>query len=478
MKKVRKAGRIFNGIYLDYAASTPVAPEVMRLMQSYFSKTFGNPGSLHSFGQEAMAAIDGARETIAKAIHADFREVLFTSGATEANNLALRGIVRGIKYRESRIRNKELRTRNSKTAISNYKFLIPNFRPKVIVSAIEHESILDTAYALEGEGVEVVILPVDKEGMVNLKKLEEELDERTVLVSVMYVNNEIGSLQPIGKIKSVIENWKLSSGGGSASGGKIGNSKAVYPLLHTDAAQAFKYFECDVQKLGVDLMTLSSQKIYGPKGAGALYVRNQELGIRKRESGTGNPESGIRNQESGTQRNGSIIPNSKFLIPFVTGGGQEFGLRSGTENVPAIAGFGNAVALAETKRKEHAKKVGEMKNHFWRELKKIYPKAEVNGNYESGIRNQETTRIAPHILSVYFPTEFAGDFLVKLDMAGIAASSGSACSARSFTPSHVLEALGLSSERVRGSVRFSFGTPTTRREINEALRRMRKILNK
>lgn len=453
-------------IYLDYAASTPVAHEVKRAMDPYFFDIFGNPGSLHSFGQKAMAAVDAARETIGKAIRADFREVIFTSGATEANNLVLRGIV-------ADFRRKHADSRGSSFGVSPRKVSV-DLRPRLIVSAIEHESVLDTAYALEQEGIEVVVLPVDAKGIVDLKKLEAALDSRTVLVSVMYVNNEIGSVQPITKISEMIRNFRKESGirnqkprirnkelgirnGESAAPNSkflIPNSR--FPLFHTDAAQAFEYFSCDVEKLGIDLMTLSSQKIYGPKGAGALYIRNQESGI---------------------QNGNAIIPNSRFLIPSITGGGQEFGLRSGTENVSAIAGFGEAARLAERVRTKNAKKVTEMKEYFWNELKKIYPRALINGNQESGIRNKRKSEMAPHILNVYFPTEFAGDLLIKMDMAGIAASSGSACSAHSFTPSHVLEAVGLPSERVRGSVRFSFGTPTTKREIKEALRRTKKILN-
>lgn len=396
-------------IYFDYAASTPVAKEVLKTMLPYFSEKYGNPGSLHSFGQEAMAAVDASRETVAKAVGADFREVVFTGSATEANNLALRGVIKQFK-----IRNSEL-----------------EIKPKLIVSAIEHESVLDTAHDLEREGVEVVVLPVDQKGIVDLGKLESELNERTVLVSVMYVNNEIGVVEPISEISKIISNFRNSKF-------KIKNSKieAAYPLFHTDAAQALMYFDCDVKKLGVDLMTLSGQKVYGPKGVGALCVKN------------------------------SLIQNTKYLVPIVTGGGQEFGLRSGTENVAAVAGFGKAAELAAQSRVKNAKRVEGLKKYFLGRLKKMDKKIETNG--EPG---------APHILNVYFPEEYTGDLLVKLDRAGVAASAGSACSARAFTPSHVLSAMGLPEERVRGSVRFSFGIQTTKSEINEAIRRIGKILD-
>ncbi len=382
-------------IYLDYAASTPVDSAVIKAMAPYFAVEFGNPGSLHSFGQRALGAVDKAREVIAKNLGTDFRNVVFTGSATEANNLALRGVV--IYF---------LQSRTGK-----------NISPKIIITSIEHESVLDTARDLEKDGVEVVYLPVDRNGVVEIKKVREALDERTVLVSVMCVNNEIGSVQLIKEISKTIADFR---------------KERAYPLFHTDAAQALNYFDCSVGKLGVDIMTLSGQKICGPKGIGALYARNP-----------------------------------KMLSPIITGGGQEFGLRSGTENVPAIVGFGKAVELAVRDRDRNFREVKLLKDRFWRGLKKIYPPAEING--DAG---------APHILNVHFPTEYAGDLLIKLDIAGVAASAGSACSARSFSPSHVLQALGLSGERVRGSLRFSFGKAASKSEIDTALVILKGVLNR
>ncbi|MCL4403867.1 cysteine desulfurase [Patescibacteria group bacterium] len=422
-------------IYLDYAASTPVAAEVFAEMKPYFSMKYGNPGSLHSFGQEAMAAVDKARERVARAINADFREVVFTGSATEANNLALRGVIRAARLiprgagrssapaAEADLRSRRARSfgdqaehasesrRLEQSAPPNLNGL---FRPKIIVSAVEHESVLETARDLERDGAEVVEAPVGKNGIVDLKKLDEVIDERTVLVSVMYVQNEIGSIQPVAEIARMIKR----SGSGA--------------LFHADAAQAPAYLDCDVKKLGVDLMTLSSQKVYGPKGVGALYINGKA---------------------------------GRLLSPTVTGGGQEFGLRSGTENVPGIVGFGKAMELAAGGRVRSSREVAEIKDHFRKGLKKAAPKADVNGSSE-----------APHILNVYFPDQFAGDLLTRLDIAGVAASSGSACAARAFTPSHVLEAIGLPGERIRGSVRFSFGGPTTKAEVNEAVKRIFAII--
>jgi cysteine desulfurase len=392
-------------IYLDHAAATPVSPAVLAAMKPYFCRKYGNPGSLHSFGQEAMAAVDAARAKVAQAIGAEFREVVFTASATEANNTALRGVVKAYQRRSEKIGK--------------------NQRPKLLISAVEHESVLETAYDLEKDGAEIVEIPVDRNGVISPKKLEKELDARTVLISVMYVNNEIGSIQPIAEIAEAVKNWKLSAGR------RIKNSSG-YPLLHTDAAQAPAYLDCDVNKLGVDLMTLSSQKINGPKGVGALYVNSKFK-----------------------------IQNSQLLSPLVTGGGQEHGLRSGTENVPGIVGFATAMDAARRNAAKNFKKVKELQAFFLRELQRAAPDIEVNGE-----------PAAPHILNIYFPKEYAGDLLVKLDIAGVAASSGSACAARAFTPSHVLQALGLPGERIRGSIRFSFGPETTKNELREAVRRI------
>ena len=415
---VPKVGRISNGIYLDYAATTPVESRVFKEMEPYFSEKYGNPGSLHLFGQEAIAAVDRSRETIAEMIGAPlaagFREVIFTGSATEANNLALRGVVKQLK-------------------IQNSKFKIP----RIIVSAIEHESVLRTAEDLEKDGVEVIYIPVSRKGFVDLKKLKSALDEKTILVSVMYANNEIGTVQPISEISKVIKKFRST---------KIHNlTPNTYPLFHTDAVQAFQYLDCDVSKLGVDLMTLSAHKIYGPKGVGALYVRNLQLNTYN--------SSSLRSSE----------PNG--LKPIITGGGHEFGLRSGTENVPSIIGFARAVEFAAEMREKERKRISKLRDYFWKELKKIYPAALRNGGEPN----------LPNILNIYFPNHLSEDLLIKLDMAGVAVSSGSACRARSTKPSHVLEALRLPTKRIKSSIRFSLGRFTKRQEIKEALERIKKV---
>lgn len=356
-------------LYLDYAASTPVAPEVFRAMRPYFSDKFGNPGSLHSFGQEALAAVDRSRETIAGALGAKFREIVFAGSATEANNLALRGAVA--------------------SGIS-----------RLMVSAVEHESVLETARALKKEGVEVTELPVDKNGVVKLPALAEALHGRPALVSVMCANNETGAIQPIAKIS------KMVRGAGS--------------LFHTDAAQAFQFLNCNVEVLGVDLLTLSGHKIYGPKGVGALYVRAKTK-----------------------------------IGPILTGGGQEFGLRSGTENTPLIAGFAAAVEYIEKDKEKHARRIAVMREQLLRGLKKIYPRAQLNGGKD----------YLPNIMNVWLPGKEAEDMLIRLDLAGIAISAGSACSARSSQPSRVLRAMGFPDARTKQSLRISLGRPTAQAEI-------------
>lgn len=292
-------------LYFDHAASTPVDPRVLRAMRPYFSREFGNPGSLHSFGQQAIAAVDASREEIGKLIGAKhFREIIFTSGATEANNLALRGAVECYKKYHA-----------------GGAGATDAARPRIIISSVEHESVMETTQALEESGVEVIRLPVNKEGVIDIVALKEALNERTVVVSVMHVNNEVGTIEPLREIKFMIDAFRKDLPGVDAA------HPAAYPLLHADAAQSFPYLYCDVALLGVDMMTLSAHKMYGPKGVGALYVRRDEALF---------PESGG-------------FP----LTAQVAGGGQEFGVRSGTENVPGIVGFARAATLAAAARGEN-----------------------------------------------------------------------------------------------------------------------------
>lgn len=370
-------------IYLDYAASTPVDPLVLKSMKPYFSEKFGNAGSIHSFGQESMAALDKSRGTIAKSIGANFNEIIFTSSATEANNLALRNVNKG---------------------------------SRIIVSSIEHESVLETVKDLESQGVEVVYIPVNGSGIIDLAKLKKAINERTELVSIMYANNEVGAIQPIAEIAKVIRQYKDKNGQG--------------PKLHTDAVQAFQYLDCSVNNIHVDMMTLSSHKIYGPKGAGALYVRDLD----------------------------SLETKDYRLKTILTGGGQEFGFRSSTENIPAIVGFAKAAEIAQGIREKESERVSALRDYLWKNIKRIYPRAQINGSIKERL---------PNNLNIYLPGMRSEDLIIKLDLQGVAVSSGSACEARSLEPSYVIEALGLSRKRAMASIRITLGRLTTKSELNQ-----------
>ncbi len=374
---------LMKNIYLDYASSTPIATEVVKVMESHWSDTFGNPGSTHWFGQQASGAVFKARQTIASFLDVDYKDILFTSSATEANNLALRGVLKKSKQKN----------------------------PRIVVSAIEHESILETCRDLEKEGVEVVYIPVNKEGIVDCKEVERALNKRTILVSIMYANNEIGTIQPVKKIGELIKKYK---------------GEDNYPLFHTDAVQAFQYLPCSIKKLGADLLTLSAHKIYGPKGIGLLCVKDKGL-----------------------------------LAPIITGGGQESGLRSGTENVPYIIGLAKAMELVEKNRNKELRRVGELRDYFWKEMKDVVSDIEMNGSLKNRL---------PNNINIYFPGRPASDLCIELDIWGLAVSSGTACSARSIKPSYVIEALGGSEDRAFSSLRISLGRYTTKAEIVSALK--------
>ncbi len=398
-------------IYLDYAATTPVDPEVFEKMKNFFtneSQDFGNPGSLHYFGQRAQSALDFSRKKIAQSISANFREIIFTSSATEANNLIIRGVVSG--------------------SISAFKNNGQNFIPKIIISSIEHPSVLETAKDLEREKTaEVVYLPVDRSGVVDLATLEKELDENVVLVSVMVVNNETGIIQPIEKIEKLIDDYK-----------KIKNNakELKYPMFHCDATQAFNLFDLNVIKSGVDLMTFSSHKIYGPKGAGVAYIKG------------------------GADR-------ADFIKPIITGGGQEYGLRSGTENIPAIVGFAYAAEKSFSLFKKEKERLEKISESFIKEIKKEFPEAEINGSVENR---------SFHIVNLYFPHN--KNIGISLDLIGISASAGAACAQRIEKPSHVLKAMGFSDERIDRSIRFSFGRFFLEEDVFPSVLKISEALNK
>lgn len=368
-------------------------------MLPYFELAYGNPGSLHFLGQEAMAALDKSREVFSRFLKCDFRQILFTSSATEVNNLALKGAVD--KWRENN-----------------------SGKPKIIVSGIEHESVLETARYLEKKGVETFYLPVNKDGEAEISVLEKEITPQTVLVSIIYANNEVGTLQNLTAISEIINGKRKEFGGD-------------YPLFHSDAVQAFQFTECVPGELGLDLMTLSSHKIYGPKGAALLYARDLNL-----------------------------------LEPLIYGGGQEFGLRSGTENIPAIVGFAKAAELVAAERQELIERISALSELFVEKLSREGVKFEING-----LPLGNNKRI-PGILNVCFPGKSAEELLTALDLNGLAASAGSACRSRSPEPSYVLEAMGLSGEKIKSSLRFSFGAQIVPKDIEDGVIILMKILKK
>lgn len=364
-------------IYLDHAATTPMHPEVIETVNAQMNDTFGNPSSIHSFGRSSRQAVDRARTAAAASIGADFNEIIFTSGGTEADNLAIVGTAQAMKHRGRHI----------------------------ITSAVEHHAVLHTCAYLEKEGYEVTYLPVNKEGLVRVADLAAALREDTILVTIMYGNNEVGTIQPIAEIGELLQEHPA--------------------VFHTDAVQAYGAVAIDVKADHIDLLSVSSHKINGPKGVGFLYAREGLL-----------------------------------LTPGLFGGEQERKRRAGTENVPAIAGFGKAIELAMASMAEKSKRYSSFKERLMHLLTEKQVAFSVNGSLE---------RSLPHVLNLSFPGTDVESVLVNLDLAGVAASSGSACTAGSIEPSHVLVAMfGKESDRLRNSIRFSFGITNTEEQIDQA----------
>ncbi|MGD8622139.1 MAG: cysteine desulfurase family protein [Anaerolineales bacterium] len=363
--------------YFDYCATTPVNPAVLESMLPCLTEQFGNPSSLHYRGRAADELLEKARQQVANAIGASPNEITFTSGATEANNLALHGVLKPDGPEQNHL----------------------------ITSAIEHHAVLHTAEMLQSQGVDLTVLPVNQDGLVNPKDIQSALQSNTALISIMYVNNEIGSVQPIAEIASLAHEHDI--------------------IFHTDAVQALGMYSIDVHALGIDLLSLSAHKIYGPKGSGALYVRD-----------------------------------GLVLKPLIYGGPQERELRAGTENLPGIVGLGTAIELVQNKRIEQSTRLRILRQHFVNRLQSEIPGGVINGPRE---------HTAPHVISVSFPGSDAEMMLFRLDQAGFAASMGSACNAESIEPSHVLLALGLEPDRIQGTLRFSLGYPTDEEDIEHLM---------
>lgn len=374
-------------IYLDHAATSPMHPKVVEKMLQVMNETFGNPSSIHSFGREARHYLDLARAAMANSIGAKENEIIFTSGGTEADNMALFGVAETNQH----------------------------LGKHIITTQIEHHAVLHACQRLEKIGFEVTYLPVDETGRISVAELESALRDDTILVSVMYGNNEIGSLQPIAEIGKLLNDHQAK--------------------FHTDAVQAYGLEEIDVDECKIDLLSVSAHKINGPKGIGFLYVR-----------------SGVK------------------IAPRIFGGEQERKRRAGTENVASIAGFHEAVIVSAAERVAKRQKFLGFKKLFIEKLHEDGIEFTVNGLLEQSL---------PHVLNLSFPGTNVEAMLVNLDLAGIAVSSGSACTAGSIEPSHVLVAMfGKEAERLSNSIRFSFGFNTTTEEIMKAAEETAKIVSR
>jgi len=373
-------------IYLDYAATTPVDLKIIKAMIPYFTEKFGNAASLHSFGQEAKDALEKSREIVALALGAKPREIIFTSSATESNNLALKGV-----------------------ALAN-----KNKGRHIIISSIEHPCIMESAKWLASQGFEVTKLKVDKYGLVDPDDVKRAVRRDTVLVSIIHASNEIGTIEPIEEI------------------GKICREKRIY--FHTDAAQSFGKISLEVNKMKIDLLTASSHKMYGPKGAACLFVRQ-----------------GVK------------------IEPFLHGGGHEFSLRSSTVNVPAIVGFAKAVEICQKEMEKEADRLIKLRDRLIKSILEKIPHSRLNGHQK---------RRLPNNANFWFSLIEGESIVMQLDSYGIAVSTASACSSPKLEPSHVLLAIGLKPQEAHGSLRLSLGRWTEEEDIDYLLEVLPKVIKK
>ncbi|WP_434644074.1 cysteine desulfurase NifS [Thermoanaerobacterium thermosaccharolyticum] len=374
-----------NRIYLDNAATTPIRSEVLNSMMPFFDNRFGNPSALYSYGQEAKKAIEEARDKVAAAIGASEDEIFFTSGGTESDNWALKGAAYALREKGNHI----------------------------ITSNIEHHAILHTCQYLENQGFEITYLPVDEYGLVDPNELKRAIKDNTILVSIMYANNEIGTIEPIEELV------------------KVAHEEGI--LFHTDAVQAVGNVPIDVKELDVDMLSMSAHKIYGPKGVGALYIRK-----------------GLR------------------IDTLLQGGAQERNRRAGTENVAGVVGFGTAIELITQNIDEHIKKLTMLRDKLIDGILKI-PYTRLNGH---------PIKRLPGNVNVSFEFVDGESLILSLDMEGICVSSGSACTAGSIDPSHVLLAIGLPEEIAHGSLRLTIGEENTEEEINTVINKLPKIVDR
>ncbi len=397
---MKKAGKqtppVGKRIYLDHAATTYLDERVKEAMEPYWIEKFGNPSALYKEGREARQALENARGNLAKEMGTRAEEIIFTNGGTESDNLAIFGVAYAVL--------KEKAGKNS-SGVS---------LPHIITTKFEHHAVLSPCEFLGKNGFNVTYLEVGEEGIVNPKDVEKSLRPETVLVSIMYANNEVGTIQPIAEIGKLLKNHKA--------------------VFHTDACQAAGYLDLDVEKLGVDLMTLNGSKMYGPKGIGLLYAKR-----------------GVK------------------LEPMLRGGQQERRMRPGTENVPAIVGLAEALKIAQTEKESESVRVKELRDYFIKRVTAEIPKVFLNGDAEKRLPNN----INISVLGV------EGEAVILyLDEYGIACSTGSACTSESFEPSHVILSLGKPRAYAHGSVRFSLGKRNTKEEIDYVLETLKGVVEK
>jgi cysteine desulfurase len=372
-------------IYLDYAATTPTHPDVVEAMLPYFSDSFGNPSSIYSYGQEAKGAVEKAREKVAALINARDEEIVFTSGGTEADNFAIEGVA----------------------------FANPEHN-HIIISTIEHHAVIETCKFLERRGFEITYLPVDKDGLVDPDDAREAITNKTCLISVMHANNEVGTIQPIKELAA------------------IAREAGIY--FHTDAVQTAGQLPINVDELGMNLLSISAHKLYGPKGVGALYIRK------------------------GTR-----------LVPFMHGGGQERNRRGSTENVPGIVGFGKATEIAREVMAGEIERQTRLRDRLIKSILEQIDGVRLNGH---------PTKRLPNNVNVSVDYVEGESMLLNLDLENICASTGSACSSSSLEASHVLLALGLGHEQAHGSLRFTIGKWTTEEDIDRVMEVLPRIVSK
>lgn len=391
-------------IYLDHAATTPLDPRVFEVMKPYFTELYGNPSSIYRFAQQARQAVDTSRENVAEILECAPREAIFTSCGTESNNLFILGAARAYE----------------------------KIGKHIITTKIEHDSVLKPLECLESIGYEVTYLDAGEDGIVDPEDVRKALRPDTIFVTIMYANNEIGTIQPISEISKIIAEFRSTKSTNSQSAKSVNKLINNFPFFHTDACQAAPYLDISVKHLGADAMTLNGGKIYGPKGVGALFVKE-----------------GIE------------------LTPLLFGGGQEYRKRSGTENVPAIVGFAEALKLAQANRDREAKRLLPLRDKLIDGILRKIPDSRLNG---------DRVRRLPNNVNVSFRGLEGEAILLRLDMIGIAASSGSACTSGSLEPSHVIRALGLSDEWTHSSTRFALGHGNTEAEADFVMEKLPEII--